>query len=140
MTSLRVMLCGLNKKLISILIIFYHDNEMINLQITQWFWIRVDPPDSDTVMMRGGPRMMCSPYLTGSLAIMLVIVAFNYWTVAAENSELSKKLQDMQQQLKSGTSHIKNLEEEIAQVRMKQMSMNSNVTAQKSFTGPKSRE
>lgn len=61
--------------------------------------------------------MMCSPYLTGSLAIMLVIVAFNYWTVAAENSELSKKLQDMQQQLKSGTSHIKNLEEEIAQVR-----------------------
>lgn len=61
--------------------------------------------------------MMCSPYLTGSLAIMLVIVAFNYWTVAAENSELGKKLQEMQQQLKSGTSHIKNLEEEIEQVR-----------------------
>ena len=70
--------------------------------------------------------MMCSPYLTGSLAIMLVIVAFNYWTVAAENSELSKKLQDMQQQLKSGTSHIKNLEEEIAQVRMKQIIISSN--------------
>ena len=69
-------------------------------------------------MMRGGPRMMCSPYLTGSLAIMLVIVAFNYWTVAAENTELNKKLQEMQQQLKSGTSHIKNLEEEIEQVRM----------------------
>ena len=67
--------------------------------------------------MRGGPRMMCSPYLTGSLAIMLVIVAFNYWTVAAENSELGKKLQEMQQQLKSGTSHINNLEEEIEQVR-----------------------
>jgi len=61
--------------------------------------------------------MMCSPYLTGSLAIMLVIVAFNYWTVAAENSELGKKLQEMQQQLKSGTSHINNLEEEIEQVR-----------------------
>ena len=118
---------------------FHHDDEMVNLQITQWFWVRVDP-QTVTLMMRGGPRMMCSPYLTGSLAIMLVIVAFNYWTVAAENSELSKKLQDMQQQLKSGTSHIKNLEEEIAQVRMKHMRMNSNVIAQKSFTGPKSRE
>ena len=68
-------------------------------------------------MMRGGPRMMCSPYLTGSLAIMLVIVAFNYWTVAAENTDLNKRIQEMQQQLKSGTSHIKNLEEEIQQVK-----------------------
>ena len=72
-------------------------------------------------MMRGGPRMMCSPYLTGSLAIMLVIVAFNYWTVATENSDLGKKLQEMQQQLKSGTSHINNLEEEIKQVSFKEI-------------------
>ena len=53
---------------------------------------------------------MCSPYLTGSLAVMLVIVAFNYWSVATENSELSKKLQEMQQQLKRGSEHIERLE------------------------------
>jgi len=70
--------------------------------------------------------MMCSPYLTGSLVIMLVIVAFNYWTIAAENSELGKKLQEMQQQLKSGTNHIKNLEEEIQQVRSKESKCKKN--------------
>ena len=53
---------------------------------------------------------MCSPYLTGSLAVMLVIVAFNYWSVATENSELSKKLQEMQQQLKRGSEHIERLD------------------------------
>ena len=62
------------------------------------------------MMMRGGPRLMCSPYLTGSLAVMLVIVAFNYWSVATENSELSKKLQEMQQQLKRGSEHIERLD------------------------------
>ena len=60
---------------------------------------------------------MCSPYLTGSLVIMLVIVVVNYWTVATENADLAKKIQEMQQQLKSGTVHITNLEEELKLVR-----------------------
>jgi len=60
---------------------------------------------------------MCSPYLTGSLGIMLCILAFNYWSVATENSDLSSKIQEMQQQLKSGTIHIKDIEEELRIVR-----------------------
>ena len=61
--------------------------------------------------------MMCSPYLTGSLAIMLVIVTFNYWTVSTENSDLGKKIQEMTHQLKSGSVHINSLETEIRQCR-----------------------
>jgi len=68
-------------------------------------------------MMRGGPRLMCSPYLTGSLGIMLCILAFNYWSIATENSDLTSKIQEMQQQLKSGTIHIKDIEEELRIVR-----------------------
>jgi len=68
-------------------------------------------------MMRGGPRLMCSPYLTGSLVIMLCILAFNYWSVASENSDLTSKIREMQQQLKSGTIHIKDIEEELRIVR-----------------------
>ena len=71
---------------------------------------------------------MCSPYLTGnidqseysfililagSLAIMLVIVTFNYWTVSTENSDLAKKIHEMTGQLKSGSIHINSLEEEL---------------------------
>ena len=46
--------------------------------------------------MRGGPRMMCSPYLTGSLAVMLVLVTFNYWTVSTNNSDLVREVKMMQ--------------------------------------------
>ena len=69
--------------------------------------------------MRGGPRMACSPYLTGSLAVMLVIVSFNYWSVSTENNELARKIQELQQQLKTGTNHIESLESEIKDLRNK---------------------
>ena len=68
-------------------------------------------------MMRGGPRLVCSPYLTGSLAIMLCIVSFNYWTVASENSDLGKKIQELQHQLQSGTNHINSIEEQLRTAR-----------------------
>jgi len=61
--------------------------------------------------------MMCSPYLTGSLAVMLVIVSFYYWTVSTENNDLDKKIQELQQQLKTGSSHIISLESEIKDLR-----------------------
>ena len=63
--------------------------------------------------------MMCSPYLTGSLAVMLVIVSFNYWSVSTENSDLAKRIQELQQQLKTGTNHIESLESEIKDIRSK---------------------
>ena len=47
-------------------------------------------------MMRGGPRMMCSPYLTGSLALMLLLVTFNYWSVSTNNFDLVKEVKNMQ--------------------------------------------
>jgi len=68
-------------------------------------------------MMRGGPRLMCSPYLTGSLGIMLCVVTFNYWSVATQNSDLSHKIEELQQQLKMGSSHIQSLEEETRDIR-----------------------
>eukprot|EP00092_Neocalanus_flemingeri_P029856 GFUD01032414.1.p1 GENE.GFUD01032414.1~~GFUD01032414.1.p1 ORF type:complete len:398 (-),score=176.17 GFUD01032414.1:219-1412(-) len=70
--------------------------------------------------MRGGPRLMCSPYLTGSLGIMLCLVTFNYWTVSTQNSDLVKKVEEMQQQLQLGSKHIQSLEEETREIR-KQM-------------------
>ena len=63
--------------------------------------------------------MVCSPYLTGSLAVMLVIVSFNYWTVSTENNILANKIQELQQQLKTGTNHIESLESEIKDLRSK---------------------
>ena len=60
---------------------------------------------------------MCSPYLTGSLAVMLVIVSFNYWSVSTENNELARKIRELQQQLKTGTNHIESLESEIKDLR-----------------------
>ena len=46
--------------------------------------------------MRGGPRMTCSPYLTGSLALMLLLVTFNYWSVSTNNFDLVKEVKNMQ--------------------------------------------
>ena len=61
--------------------------------------------------------MMCSPYLTGSLGIMLCLVTFNYWSVSTQNSDLVKKVQELQQQLMQGTKHIESLEEEMREIR-----------------------
>lgn len=63
---------------------------------------------------------MCSPYLTGSLGIMLCLVTFNYWSVSTQNSDLVKKVEEMQQQLQLGSKHIQSLEEETREIR-KQM-------------------
>merc|ERR1719192_3169341 len=60
--------------------------------------------------MRGGPRMMCSPYLTGSLALMLVLVTFNYWSVSTNNFDLVKEVKLMQTQLKTGSGTIQERE------------------------------
>lgn len=67
--------------------------------------------------MRGGPRMMCSPYLTGSLAIMLVLVTFNYWSVSTTNFDLTKEVKLMQAQLKTGSSSIEQRDREAARAR-----------------------
>lgn len=67
--------------------------------------------------MRGGPRLMCSPYLTGSLAIMLCLATFNYWTASSESGELGGRLADMQHQLQAGSKHISSLEDEIRTLR-----------------------
>jgi len=69
------------------------------------------------VTMRGGPRLMCSPYLTGSLAIMLCLATFNYWTASSESGELGGRLADMQHQLQAGSKHISSLEDEIRTLR-----------------------
>jgi len=60
---------------------------------------------------------MCSPYLTGSLGIMLCLVTFNYWSVSTQNIDLVKKVEEMQQQLQLGSKHIQSLEEETREIR-----------------------
>lgn len=60
--------------------------------------------------MRGGPRLMCSPYLTGSLGVMLVLVSFNYWSISTQNYDLLTRIQQMQKQLAIGTERIEDLE------------------------------
>jgi len=67
--------------------------------------------------MRGGPRMMCSPYLTGSLALMLVLVTFNYWSVSTNNFDLVKEVKMMQTQLKTGSGTIQDKERDVAELR-----------------------
>lgn len=69
--------------------------------------------------MRGGPRTMCSPYLTGSLAVMLVLVTFNYWSVSTTNFDLVKEVQRLQTQLKTGTATIKDKDEDITELKEK---------------------
>jgi len=60
--------------------------------------------------MRGGPRLMCSPYLTGSLGVMLVLVSFNYWSVSTQNHDLLLRIQQMQKQLEIGSENVIELE------------------------------
>ena len=67
--------------------------------------------------MRGGPRMMCSPYLTGSLALMLVLVTFNYWSVSTNNFDLVKEVKMMQTQLKTGSGTIQEKERDMAEMK-----------------------
>ena len=81
--------------------------------------------------MRGGPRLMCSPYLTGSLGIMLCLVTFNYWSVSTQNSDLVKKAEEMQQQLQLGSKHIHSLEEEIRDVRKQVKSCKEKLTEER---------
>jgi len=74
---------------------------------------------------------MCSPYLTGSLGIMLCLVTFNYWSVSTHNSDLVKKVQEMQQQLMQGTKHIESLEEETREIRKQLKTYKDRVTEEK---------
>jgi len=60
---------------------------------------------------------MCSPYLTGSLGILLCLVTFYYWSVSTENSGLVKEVQEMELQLHKKTKNIENLEMETKEVR-----------------------
>ena len=84
--------------------------------------------------MRGGPRMMCSPYLTGSLGIMLCLVTFNYWSVSTQNSDLVKKVEELQQQLQLGSKHIQSLEEETREVRRQMKTYKYRVAEEKELT------
>merc|ERR1719180_202181 len=61
--------------------------------------------------------MMCSPYLTGSLALMLVLVTFNYWSVSTNNFDLVKEVKMMQTQLKTGSGTIQDKERDVADLR-----------------------
>jgi len=90
--------------------------------------------------MRGGPRMMCSPYLTGSLVVMLVIVSFNYWTTQTENSDLAKRIQDLQQQLKTGSSYISSLESEKDDLQKKLKQFKTNEIRSKELEDKKYKE
>eukprot|EP00090_Calanus_glacialis_P041173 TRINITY_DN7237_c0_g1_i1.p1 TRINITY_DN7237_c0_g1~~TRINITY_DN7237_c0_g1_i1.p1 ORF type:complete len:393 (+),score=179.32 TRINITY_DN7237_c0_g1_i1:93-1271(+) len=81
--------------------------------------------------MRGGPRLMCSPYLTGSLGIMLCLVTFNYWSVSTQNSDLVKKVEELQQQLQLGSKHIQSLEEETREVRRQMKTYKDRVAEEK---------
>jgi len=74
---------------------------------------------------------MCSPYLTGSLGIMLCLVTFNYWSVSTQNSDLVKKAEEMQQQLQLGSKHIHSLEEEIRDVRKQVKSCKEKLTEER---------
>jgi len=67
--------------------------------------------------MRGGARMICSPYLTGSLALMLVLVTFNYWSVSTNNFDLVKEVKMMQTQLKTGSGTIQEKERDMGEMK-----------------------
>jgi len=60
--------------------------------------------------MRGGPRLLMSPYFTGSLGAMLIIVSFSYWSVSTHNKFLTNKLSEIQEQLKIQVNTLEDLE------------------------------
>merc|ERR1719457_90302 len=50
--------------------------------------------------MRGGPRILNSPYFTGSLTVILVILGFSYWSTNSQNKFLTAKIEELQQDFK----------------------------------------
>jgi len=60
---------------------------------------------------------MCSPYLTGSLGVMLVLVTFNYWSVSTQNSDLMLEVQRMTKQMKLSSGKVVQLEGELDAAR-----------------------
>jgi len=63
--------------------------------------------------MRGGGRLMCSPYLTGALGILVVLVGFNYWSASTQNHDLLVNVSEMQQQLRVGSDRIGSQEDKL---------------------------
>jgi len=63
--------------------------------------------------MRGGGRLMCSPYLTGALGILVVLIGFNYWSASTQNHDLLVNVSEMQQQLRVGSDRIGNQEDKL---------------------------
>ena len=55
--------------------------------------------------MRGGHRLVCSPYFVVALTIMLGLVTIRYWTLSTENAELWVKIEILQNQLKLSSSN-----------------------------------
>jgi len=53
---------------------------------------------------------MCSPYLTGALSFVLIFVVFNYWTISVQNNDLMQRVEKMQQQLRTGSDRLLELE------------------------------
>jgi len=60
---------------------------------------------------------MCSPYLTGSLAVMLVLVTFNYWSASTQNSDLVAEVQQMTRQMKLSSERVVKLETSLSDCR-----------------------
>jgi len=68
--------------------------------------------------MRGGPRLLMSPYFTGSLGAMLIIVSFSYWSVSTQNKFLTDKLSELQEQLKVEVKMIEDSEVRCAKYQL----------------------
>jgi len=89
--------------------------------------------------------MMCSPYLTGSLAVMLVLVTFNYWSVSTNNYDLVKEVQNMQVQLKTGSGTIQEKDKETMNLKkevldLKEKLKKSQITMQEKLEASEDRQ
>ena len=49
--------------------------------------------------MRGGPKLVCSPYFVLGLIGLLTLVSMRYWSYSSQNSELTVKIRDLQEHL-----------------------------------------
>ncbi|XP_063242656.1 protein GOLM2-like isoform X2 [Bacillus rossius redtenbacheri] len=80
-----------------------------------------------------GVHGRCPPFLVGGLLVLCFILAFNWWSLSAQNNELLRQVEELSDQLKissegqdmcvhqrvSAEARIKNLEDDTAQLQVR---------------------
>eukprot|EP00088_Acartia_fossae_P054382 TRINITY_DN6242_c0_g1_i4.p1 TRINITY_DN6242_c0_g1~~TRINITY_DN6242_c0_g1_i4.p1 ORF type:complete len:442 (+),score=110.03 TRINITY_DN6242_c0_g1_i4:79-1404(+) len=69
--------------------------------------------------MRGGPsRLLMSPFITGSLGFLLLIVGLSYWSATTQNRYLTQKLEELQRDVRLEAKLVEDTEARCAKYEL----------------------